>query len=102
MRGVMTVLEAVAFLVPDPQALGLIVPTLFGLCRCAVALGIRKPGDLGADLSLCLILGCLVSVALNLPNAAILPAGPNPAAASLPSKRAAVRRAAIPEQRRLA
>lgn len=101
MRSVVTGLEAVAFLVPDPLVLGFIAPALFGLCHCAVALGIQKPGDTGADLPICLVFGYLVSVALNLPDATRLPVGPNPASVFPASKGAGVRHAEISEQRRL-
>lgn len=75
-------LEAIAVLVPDFQTLGLFVPAIFNMYRCAISLGFPGTQDIIVDLLISLVLGYAIAVTLNLVNAVTLPVRPHHAPVS--------------------
>jgi hypothetical protein len=65
--------EAVALLAPDFITLGLVVPGAFSLCCVAKSLGLAGTVDMESALRTSLILGYLVTVAINIMTSAIAP-----------------------------
>ncbi len=66
--------EAVALLAPDFLTLGLVVPGVFSLYCIAKSLGLAGTVDMESALRISLILGYLVTVAINVMAAVMAPA----------------------------
>jgi hypothetical protein len=65
--------EAVALLAPDFLTLGLVIPGIFSLYCIAKSLGLAGTVDMESALRISLILGYLVTVAINIMTSAIAP-----------------------------
>ena len=74
--------EAVAFLVPDFITLGFVVPGVFSLYSIARSLGLAGTVDMESALRVSLILGYLVTVAINITTSVIAPTRSRPAISS--------------------
>ena len=86
-RVIVRALEAIAVLIPDFATLGLIVPAVFSLYCCAIALGLPGATDINEDLLISLAAGYVVAVALNIARTVTLPARRNHVLMSHPAKR---------------
>jgi len=65
--------EAAALLVPDFLTLGLVVPGVFSLYCIAKSLGLGGTADMESALRISLVLGYLITVAINITTSVIAP-----------------------------